>query len=241
MKDSAPVIFWDFHGTLSPGGWDWAETFQDILEMHAPNICRSQQEINDCLQEGFPWHTPDQEHLHITTADEWWSEYFGAFARGLNRLGLESNQSIKLAGLVRTSYIAKGRFQAFSDTLPTLEHFRDSGWRLAVLSNHVPELEKILTDLNLSGLFENIFTSALCGFEKPRIEFFEHALQSMGFPQRCWMIGDDPIADIWGANNAGIPAVLARRDGPSMLKVSRLDKLPTVLTEANRIRAVAAL
>ena len=40
---------------------------------------------------------------------------------------------------------------------------------------------------------------------------FQLALQEMGNPECVWMIGDDPVSDVGGANSAGIPAILVRR------------------------------
>ena len=71
---------------------------------------------------------------------------------------------------------------------------------------------EILEDLGLLSSFEQVFTSALAGYEKPRVELFQLALLKMGEPECVWMIGDDPVSDVGGANSAGIPAILARRE-----------------------------
>ena len=206
------VLLWDFHGTLAYGGWEWAATFEEILHMYAPRIHLSHQDIHDALQEGFAWHSPDQDHVHVDNADAWWLEHQDAFTRGFRRMGVEDNVAEYLASLVRPTYLRPGRFRLFEDSLPTLRYFEAQGWRQAVLSNHVPELPEILEDLGLLASFEQVFTSALAGYEKPRVELFQLALLEMGEPECVWMIGDDPVSDVGGANSAGIPAILARRE-----------------------------
>jgi putative hydrolase of the HAD superfamily len=66
--------------------------------------------------------------------------------------------------------------------------------------------------LGLSSLVEAVFTSAATGYEKPNRKAFELALRTCGWPSEAWMVGDNPVADVAGAEAAGIPAVLVRRE-----------------------------
>lgn len=53
-------------------------------------------------------------------------------------------------------------------------------------------------------------TSARTGYEKPNPKMFAAALALAGTPERVWMVGDNPTADIAGAQAAGIPSILVR-------------------------------
>ena len=59
-------------------------------------------------------------------------------------------RATELAELARTRYVdpAVG-WQLFDDTVPALDRLGEAGWRHAVLSNHVPELEQIVAGLGL--------------------------------------------------------------------------------------------
>lgn len=46
------------------------------------------------------------------------------------------------------------------------------------------------------------------GYEKPHPEAFKIALSTAGNPKFVWMIGDNINADIIGAQNVNIPAIL---------------------------------
>jgi FMN phosphatase YigB (HAD superfamily) len=49
--------------------------------------------------------------------------------------------------------------------------------------------------------------------------------------QNVWMIGDDLKTDVWGAEAAGIPAVLARTWHPAAkCTVSALSELPALVS-----------
>ena len=53
-------------------------------------------------------------------------------------------------------------------------------------------------------------TSGFTGYEKPNPRAFEYALRQVGHPERVCMVGDNPIADVQGAESMGIPAILVR-------------------------------
>lgn len=63
--------------------------------------------------------------------------------------------------------------------------------------------------------------SAKTGYEKPHSEAFVLARRIAGDPATIWMVGDNPRADVAGAEAAGIPAILVRRDEIEAHKVSR--------------------
>ena len=94
--------------------------------------------------------------------------------------------------------------------MPALKQLQDVGWTHVILSNHVPELPDIVTTLGLSPYITRIFTSALLGYEKPHPQAFRYVLDELHNPAVVWMIGDNPEADIAGAEASGIPAILVR-------------------------------
>jgi putative hydrolase of the HAD superfamily len=93
---------------------------------------------------------------------------------------------------------------------PVLERLRAQGWSHVVLSNHVPELPAIAAGIGLTPLVDRIVTSAATGFEKPHPEAFARAFEGTGRPADVWMVGDNEVADVAGAEAVGIPAILVR-------------------------------
>ena len=53
-----------------------------------------------------------------------------------------------------------------------------------------------------------MITSANIGYEKPHREIFQLALDIAGDPAAAWMVGDNVIADVMGAEAAGIKRIL---------------------------------
>ena len=85
----------------------------------------------------------------------------------------------------------------------------------------MPELPEIVDGVGLSGFFDAVITSAATGYEKPNRRAFEIALEAAGNPEATWMVGDNPEADVLGAEGVGIPAILVRKGRSAVLVASR--------------------
>nr|WP_321496415.1 HAD family hydrolase [uncultured Methanolobus sp.] len=82
-------------------------------------------------------------------------------------------------------------------------------YTLCLLTNGwvVPQKRKVAA-LKINEYFDSIIYSQQDGldFAKPHPKYFEHILELYDIePEEALMIGDDPIADIQGAQNVGMP------------------------------------
>jgi putative hydrolase of the HAD superfamily len=207
-------LLWDFDGTLGYRDGMWSGTLLTILQREAPDLSVGREQIRPYMQTGFPWNTPDQPHPHLATAELWWESRLPLFAGAFAAQGVEAGRAQALARRVRAEYIDLANWHMYEDTLPTLQSLCARGWRHAVLSNHVPELGDILRHLGLEAYFTHLFNSAITGYEKPHPEAFRLALATLGPVASVWMIGDNPQADVAGAEAMGIPAILVRKSHP---------------------------
>lgn len=98
-----------------------------------------------------------------------------------------------------------------SDILPKLKR---KGVTLGVVSNWDSRLHSILKSTGLASYFDFILASAEIGSAKPNGVIFFEALKRSGvsLDEACH-IGDEPRADIQGAKNVGIDAILIDRIG----------------------------
>jgi putative hydrolase of the HAD superfamily len=62
------VIF-DFGGTLAHRPWMWSQCIVDVLDDLSPGHGLVADDMRPHLRDGFPWHRPDQAHLHLATPD----------------------------------------------------------------------------------------------------------------------------------------------------------------------------
>jgi putative hydrolase of the HAD superfamily len=100
--------------------------------------------------------------------------------------------------------------------------------------------DKELEDFDLLKYFDDCrFSAADVGYLKPHPRIFEAALDCIGSkPEETVFVGDSPVADVAGAQGAGIKAVLrVRKTMSPMLSglivpdhtVSSLAELPAIL------------
>ncbi len=125
-------------------------------------------------------------------------------------MGFDNDEADLIANAAKEKVIDPDGFHLFDDTRPALDRLATDGWQHIILSNHVPELEEIVRGLGLGDVINAVLSSAITGYEKPHPEAFALALRAADNPSTVWMIGDNPDADVRGAEAVGIPAILVR-------------------------------
>ena len=207
-------LIWDFDGTLGyREGRSWAMVLSEVLDRQMPGHPYTADQLAPYLRSGFPWHVPEQPHTHITNADQWWAAMAPVFVAAFCALGLDAAQATRLAGHVRPVYSNPDRFRLFEDTLPALDALSARGWTHVILSNHVPEFDDIAAALGLTSRMAAVFNSAWMGYEKPHPQIFRQVLDVLDAGGPKWMIGDNLVADVRGAEAMGLPAILVRKPG----------------------------
>lgn len=205
-------VLLDFDGTLAFGR-PWSQCLIDVLSEISPNHKVAVEDIRNHLRDGFPWHRPERSHLDLSDADLWWENLSALLLGAFEAADLTVSQRQLALAKVRTHYCDPSRFQLYPDTVDALETLRRDGWELVILSNHVPELPSIVDGVGLGSLIDQVYSSAVTGYEKPNPESYRIALGGNP-PGECFMIGDNVDADVLGAEIVGLPAILVRNPSP---------------------------
>jgi len=103
----------------------------------------------------------------------------------------------------------RGRCSLIPGTIETLEALKPS-YRLGLLSNftHPPAIREIISSLGLVPHFDTLLISGELGYRKPHPLVFEQLMSELGVKRdQILYVGDDPEADIIGAQQAGIRPV----------------------------------
>ena len=97
----------------------------------------------------------------------------------------------------------------FPGALAALERLRKRGILLGLLTNGSTEKQwGKIREFSLARYFDHIQVEGDVGFGKPDAQAFRHALSALAVgPQETWMVGDNLLADIAGAQRAGIHAI----------------------------------
>ncbi len=86
---------------------------------------------------------------------------------------------------------------------------KKAGYALAVVSNgaHASRLN-LLHSLDVHDIFDVVHSSGLLGMRKPHTEIFLHTARVLQLePAQCLFVGDHPVNDIQGAQQAGMQAL----------------------------------
>lgn len=97
-----------------------------------------------------------------------------------------------------------------SDQLLELLKDLSCRYKLAIVTNGSGRMQRMKCDmLGLSAVVERIIVSGEVGFRKPDPRIFSLALEAVGCePRETMMIGNDPIADLGGAQAVGMRTCL---------------------------------
>ena len=132
------------------------------------------------------------------------------FTRALLSLGLKDPEPAVVDAMAhRYTALRDEAVKPFQGAVTALERLRESGIRLALLTNGSAEKQwEKIGQFGLARYFDHIQVEGDVGFGKPDEQAFEHALSALDArPQETWMVGDNLLADIAGAQRAGIHAI----------------------------------
>ncbi|GGO78053.1 hydrolase [Marinobacterium nitratireducens] len=161
---------------------------------------------------------------------------------GLLTAGYPAAQAEALA-LQAFEVFLDGRNQVefFEHAVTMLQILRERGLLIGALSNGNADVQRV----GLGDYFDFQFNADGTGTEKPHPLMFEQALEKTGLrPEQVVHIGDNPVADIEGAHNAGYWTIWVNLKGelwpggptPDQV-VHDLSEIPRALTEIAEIAA----
>jgi putative hydrolase of the HAD superfamily len=132
--------------------------------------------------------------------------------QAINGLSVTENMSRVLAKKVWQSYLDEWpRETIFYPDTPRLLKDLKGRYRLGVISNFMESsrCRRVFKNLGYYTFFDALIVSAEVGHRKPSKKIFEQALDLIGsLPETSLMVGDTLEADIIGAKNMGLKAVL---------------------------------
>ena len=132
------------------------------------------------------------------------------FTRALLSLGLKDPEPATVDAMAkRYTALRDEAVEPFPGAVAALERLRESGIRLALLTNGSAEKQwGKIRQFGLQRYFDHIQVEGDVGFGKPDEQAFRHALAALDArPQETWMVGDNLLADIAGAQRVGIHAI----------------------------------
>jgi len=201
------VVFMDFHGTIAYKSY--SETLHQVLSEAHPDHLYTQSTFRDLLDGSYLWDSPEMAHPQYNKPEAWWSHMEEKLTEAYSQLGYKQDAA-QMAKRFRELYTDAKEYMIYEDSLEAIIKIRKMGWKIVIISNHVPELKDIVKAMLFGKYIRKVISSANIGYEKPHPKFYNYALKKTCRPRKKIVIGDSILADIQGAAAAGIPAILVR-------------------------------
>lgn len=114
---------------------------------------------------------------------------------------------------VYDSYNPSDKWRVYDDVHSTLSQLKSLGYKLIVVSDFGPGLEKILELVQIGGYFDAKFVSTVEGVSKAHSELYQVMLDKLNIsPSQTIMIGDNHELDVVMASKLKIPTIWLNRD-----------------------------
>ena len=201
------AIFWDSDGTLMYGNESFLWSLDKVLNDHGYKFEKGV--IKDFLRSVCSWFMTDKPHPDAV-GEAWWEALLDNTKEFCQKHHVADKDIITICKEFRKNVVLY-EYELYDDAEAILQYCAQLGYKNYLISNNFPELVKVFERLGLDIYFEEYFLSANIGYEKPRAEIFQYALEKTGNPEVCYMVGDNPVADVKGARAVGMKTILVHR------------------------------
>ncbi|MBN1969025.1 MAG: HAD-IA family hydrolase [Candidatus Delongbacteria bacterium] len=209
------LIALDFDGTLAFSKFMWTNTTIYLFEKAGIDLSFYREKIAyEFKNKAFPWHFPEMYHK-FTNSIQWWNDLILTLSKKVSSVsGIELSIVFKILKDFPEIYLSKDNWVLYDDTIAFLETFKKHA-KLVLVSNHVPEFERILEFLNIKMFFNKIYNSTFVGYCKPNPIIFNR-IKSDWNESEYIMIGDNYEADFLGSSKCGFYPYLVRNNDVSL-------------------------
>jgi putative hydrolase of the HAD superfamily len=214
-KRHIQAVIFDLDDTLI----DWSGQGQVYYDVVRPHVDNMHQHL---AAAGHPVPDPDtfSTCFRETVADQWrqvretWSgiSFESALQRCLATLGVDPS-TVDLTAVMQ-AYDARPvpGVVLFPDTIPVLRALHQRGYLLGLVTNSMMPMwmrDAELSAYELLPYLDFRVSSGDIGYLKPHPEIFRHVVELLQIrPEEAVFVGDRPVNDIAGANEAGMISVL---------------------------------
>ncbi len=229
------AVFFDFYQTLGVWGQSLRPRLQKITDRYN---CEVNWERYAAARENLYAEasgTDPTEHSLLGTMQE----IIESYCEFVRALGVQEHVEQMTWELLQSehSLFAANAATLYDDTVPTLQHLREAGFKLAIVSNWDTPLDPLTERLGIAHYFDIIVAShdARVRSAKPDPHIFNYTLEAVGVSAaEAVHVGDTYEADIIGAQNVGIRPILIDRDGTQTGRwdetIQNLYQLPELLS-----------
>ena len=140
-------------------------------------------------------------------------------------------EQVKQAAEHRQRRFDYALIQVSDDVLDVLEQLKIQGFRLGLISNASTAEVAAWSNSPLIDVIDQAFFSCDCGYKKPELDIYHHAIQTMDSKtEQSLFVGDGGSDEFIGAHQAGLTTVLTTQ----FSKLHRVEKVRRLQAHAIR-------
>ena len=202
------AVFFDRDGTLVMNDPEWEQLRVTKLEEWSGRPFDTSDDFFmrvflKVMNGGFPFAPYRNVRQELAFFRQW---YLYAF----EELGITEKAHERADYLVdRLWYLKK---KLYPETLDVLKYFKDSGYKMGVISDCPPSLELTLQNCGIHGYFTSFTASSLVGAGKPNPKIFNAALNAQAVTAEESLYVDDCDEEADGARAQGFTAFNLHRN-----------------------------
>jgi len=207
MHDLPPFLLFDLDDTLVVFSSGRGDLWEELSHRFAPRLALEVPPLLAALRAAADdfWHDPatqDSGRLELVRSRRIIVD------RALDTLG-SRRVAVGQEMADTFTWTREQRVAPLPGALETLTTLRARGHRLGLVTNGSgPFQRRKIERFGFAQYFDDIRVEGEQGLGKPHAPVFESALSALGArPQETWMIGDNLVADIAGAQAVGIRGV----------------------------------
>jgi len=147
------TVFIDFHGIIAYKSY--SDTLYQVLTEVYPNNIYSKSTFRDLLDGSYLWDNPQIPHPQLNKAEAWWEYMETKLKEAYVQIGYK-DEAENLVKRFKELYMDANEYMIYEDTVEALKKIKEMGWRIVILSNHMPELKEVVKKMPFSKYIKKV-------------------------------------------------------------------------------------
>jgi len=205
-------ILFDSGDTLvKPKAGEWFPRQHFVDAFRAQGVTGAHMDrFEDALDVGLRYL--NEHHALAVAEDIERDQFHTAYGLILRALGISDPTKDLIDDILRPFEEDVG-MEPFPDTLRVLQRLKSAGFRMGVVSDNWPSLDRRFRGMGLRSYFDAFVISALVGSSKPSERIYRVAVDEIGIPPEHLAFVDDRPVNVAAAEKIGMKGVVISRYG----------------------------
>ncbi len=191
------------------GNWFLPQALGSLLRAyHLPSI--SQDVFTAAMGKGLEYL---EANHHVLTEDQELGQFRAFFSIVFKEAGLQNTPVELIDDLARIHVTTNDNFALYPDVVDSLDHMKELGLLIGILSDNWPSLRNRLLALGISRYFTTLAISAELGSGKPHERIYKSAIDGLGLQYREVLFVDDYEENLAAGRQLGMQCLRIQRVG----------------------------